>query len=65
VRALEAADTIQLLLTDMIMPQGLSGLELAERFQREKANLQVVLGIAFGERVEPVVENSIHFVSPG
>jgi PAS domain S-box-containing protein len=37
------ADTIQLLLTDMIMPHGISGLDLAERFQKEKPALKVVI----------------------
>jgi PAS domain S-box-containing protein len=40
---LEHADEIDLLLTDMVMPDGLSGLELAARLQRERADLRVLL----------------------
>jgi CheY-like chemotaxis protein len=33
---------IDLLLTDVVMPEGINGRELAERFQREKADLKVI-----------------------
>ena len=36
-------DTIKLLLSDMVMPDGLTGLELATRLQAEDPNLKVVL----------------------
>ena len=44
------SDTIRLLLTDMIMPQGLSGLELADQFQSAKPDLKVI--IASGSSTE-------------
>jgi PAS domain S-box-containing protein len=45
------ADTIQLLLTDMIMPQGLSGMELAQRFQKEKPNLRVIIASGYSAEI--------------
>lgn len=36
-------ETIELLLTDVVMPGSMSGLDLAERLKSEKENLQVIL----------------------
>jgi len=38
----EHKDQIKLLLTDMIMPDGVQGTDIAERFQGEKASLRVI-----------------------
>jgi DNA-binding NtrC family response regulator len=35
-------DEIQLLLTDLVMPEGISGRDLAERLQRDKPELKVI-----------------------
>lgn len=42
---------IDLLLTDMVMPQGLSGSELAVRLQREKPGLRVVLTSGYSKEM--------------
>jgi CheY-like chemotaxis protein len=34
---------IDLLLTDLVMPEGLTGLELAQRLRREKPGLKVII----------------------
>ena len=43
---------IDLLLTDMVMPGGTTGLELAERLRSEKADLKVILCSGYNTEVE-------------
>ncbi|PYL01331.1 MAG: hybrid sensor histidine kinase/response regulator, partial [Verrucomicrobia bacterium] len=38
----EHKSRIQLLLTDIVMPEGMTGLDLAQRLQAEKAGLKVI-----------------------
>jgi signal transduction histidine kinase/ActR/RegA family two-component response regulator len=45
------ADTIQLLLTDIVLPRGASGLELAERFQKQRPKLKVILISGYSEKI--------------
>jgi PAS domain S-box-containing protein len=45
------ADSIQLLLTDVIMPSGISGLELAERFQAERPGLKVIIATGYSDEI--------------
>jgi CheY-like chemotaxis protein len=45
------SDTIRLLLTDMIMPHGLSGLELAQQFQAEKPGLKVIIASGYSTEI--------------
>jgi PAS domain S-box-containing protein len=45
------AGTIRLLLTDMIMPRGLSGLELAEHFQKENPALKVIIASGYSTEI--------------
>lgn len=57
---------IQLLLTDMVMPEGMTGHELAELVRKDKPMLPVILSTGYspdslGE--ESLLENSIHFLS--
>lgn len=40
---------INLLFTDMVMPGGMSGLELAERLKRERPDLKVIVGSGYSE----------------
>jgi CheY-like chemotaxis protein len=42
---------IRLLLTDMIMPQGWSGLELAERFQQDNPDLKVIIASGYSTEI--------------
>jgi two-component system, cell cycle sensor histidine kinase and response regulator CckA len=44
-------DEIDLLLTDMVMPDGMSGQELAQRLQRERAELKVVLASGYSAEI--------------
>jgi two-component system, cell cycle sensor histidine kinase and response regulator CckA len=57
---------IQLLLTDMVMPEGMTGHELAEIVRQDNPNLPVILSTGYspdslGE--ESLRENGIHFLS--
>ena len=45
------ADTIQLLLTDMIMPHGISGLDLAEQLQGKKPDLKVIVASGYSAEI--------------
>jgi CheY-like chemotaxis protein len=45
------ADSIQLLLTDMIMPHGISGLDLAERLQKDKPGLKVIIDSGYSAEI--------------
>jgi DNA-binding NtrC family response regulator len=38
-----------LLLSDMVMPEGLTGLDLAEKFKKEKPNLKVIISSGYSE----------------
>ena len=45
------APTIHLLLTDIVMPEGLSGLELAARLQTNKPGLRVIFTSGYSEEI--------------
>ena len=47
------SEEIALLLTDMVMPGGTTGLELAERLRAEKADLKVILCSGYNTEIEP------------
>ena len=47
------SEEIALLLTDMVMPGGTTGLELAEQLRSEKADLKVVLCSGYNTEIEP------------
>ena len=51
----ENQERIGMLFTDLEMPEGLSGLDLAQRFLSDKPNLQVV--VSSGYDIESQVEN--------
>jgi CheY-like chemotaxis protein len=40
---LESEQSVDLLLTDMVMPNGISGLDLAQNARRKRANLKIIL----------------------
>jgi DNA-binding NtrC family response regulator len=45
----EQAGNIDLLFSDMVMPEGLTGLDLAEKMRAEKAGLKVVISSGYNE----------------
>jgi PAS domain S-box-containing protein len=47
----EQADKIDLLLSDMVMPGGLTGLDLAEQMRAEKPNLKVIIFSGYNEEM--------------
>ncbi len=47
----EHKDAIDLLLTDMVMPEGMSGLELAQQIQRERAGLKVIISSGYSSEL--------------
>jgi PAS domain S-box-containing protein len=56
---------IDLLLTDMMMPEGLSGRELAERVLQERSDLKVVYSSGYSlEAISPgfAIEEGVHFL---
>ena len=62
---LENREQIQLLLTDMVMPHGISGRELAERFQREKPELKVIFSSGYSLEVvgaDMVLQEGLNFL---
>ncbi len=42
---------IQLLFTDVVMPEGMSGLELADRLMREKPQLRIIVGTGYSDAI--------------
>ena len=44
-------DRIDLLYTDMVMPEGVTGLELAEKFKCEKPSLQVIISSGYSTEI--------------
>jgi CheY-like chemotaxis protein len=51
--ALDAADDISLLMTDMVMPGGMNGRELAVRARRNRPALKVLLTSGYTEEATP------------
>jgi two-component system cell cycle sensor histidine kinase/response regulator CckA len=45
------ASQVQLLFTDMVMPCGISGLELAERFQQQAPDLKVIIASGYSSEI--------------
>ena len=45
------ASSIQLLLTDIIMPHGISGLELADRLRKERGDLKVIITTGYSAEI--------------
>ena len=44
-------DRIDLLYTDMVMPEGVTGLELAEKLKSEKPSLQVIISSGYSTEI--------------
>ena len=42
---------VDLLLTDMVMPEGITGLELAERLQARKPGLRVIISSGYSAEI--------------
>jgi CheY-like chemotaxis protein len=47
----ENRGTVSLLLTDLVMPEGVTGQQLARRLQREKAQLKVVFTSGYSTEI--------------
>ncbi|MCD6048846.1 MAG: multi-sensor hybrid histidine kinase [Verrucomicrobia bacterium] len=59
-------DRIQLLLTDMVMPEGMTGHELAQILRQDKPHLPIVLSTGYSPETlgeESLLEDGIHFLS--
>ena len=59
-------DEINLLLTDMVMPDGVNGRELAERLLAERPNLQVIYSSGYSSEVagqDLQLEEGVNFIS--
>jgi PAS domain S-box-containing protein len=52
---LESGELIDLLFTDLVMPQGISGAELAQRARRMRPELKILLGSGYSARMSPAV----------
>ena len=50
-RVLESEQVLDLLLTDMVMPNGVSGLDLAESALRDRPNLKIVLASGYPREI--------------
>jgi CheY-like chemotaxis protein len=50
---LERGEPIDLLFTDLVMPQGISGAELAQRARQMRPELKVLLGSGYSARMSP------------
>ena len=46
-------DAIRLLLTDVVLPGGMSGIEIAERLRAERSDLPVVISSGFNKETIP------------
>jgi signal transduction histidine kinase/CheY-like chemotaxis protein len=57
-----AGGQIQLLLTDMVMPAGLSGLELIERLRQTQPDLKAILASGYSQELVQQGESSIQHV---
>ncbi len=63
---LETDDPIDLLLTDIVMPGGINGLELAKKAQTLRPDIKIKLTSGFSERIEDagpykdLVSNVLH-----
>jgi CheY-like chemotaxis protein len=64
----EQAQQIDLLFSDMIMPEGLSGLDLAEEFQKAKPNLKVIISSGYhtdlGDHERPIARRVVYLGKP-
>jgi PAS domain S-box-containing protein len=47
----ECAGNIDLLFTDMVMPEGMTGLELAEKLRSDKPNLKVIISSGYSTEI--------------
>ncbi|MEI7731787.1 MAG: PAS domain S-box protein [Verrucomicrobiota bacterium] len=56
----EQHQNIQLLLTDIVMPGGLNGLDLAQMLLREKANLKVIYSSGYSSPLDSAQGTALH-----
>jgi DNA-binding LytR/AlgR family response regulator len=50
---LERGEPIDLLFTDLVMPHGISGAELAQRARQMRPELKILLGSGYSARMSP------------
>ena len=59
---------IDLLLTDMVMPEGMTGLELAQRVRKEKPDLKIIVSSGYSAEVnqsgKPTAEGIVYLPKP-
>ena len=48
----ENSDQIHLLLTDMVMPEGMTGLDLAEKIRKEKTDLKIIISSGYNTKID-------------
>jgi two-component system, NtrC family, sensor kinase len=60
--ALDRDPTIELVLSDIIMPCGMSGLELARTLRKRRPELPVLLATSYSQRVSPAAKEGFVLV---
>jgi CheY-like chemotaxis protein len=59
----ERQQEIQLLLTDMVMPEGMNGLQLTRRLRSDRPDLPVILCSGYSQETANLAEASLHEVT--
>jgi PAS domain S-box-containing protein len=63
----EHHDKIELLFTDMVMPEGMTGLDLAHQLKKDNGSLKVIISSGYNERVataQPAGQEATYLAKP-
>ena len=60
----ENSQQIDLLFSDMRMPEGITGLDLAEKMKKEKPNLKVIISSGYNMEGHPSPGGIVYFQKP-